>query len=88
MKQPVFHGKSPAVFFFSLGVRSPQAYSHVPGRLESSTQQFVSRQRSRPCEEEVGGLGLQDLDVDVEPAMENSHGSRRRLLLIRILLII
>lgn len=30
-----------------------EAYSHVPGRLESSTQQFVSRQRSRPCDEEA-----------------------------------
>ena len=59
MKQPVFHG--------SLGVRSPQAYSHVPGRLESSTQQFVSRQRSRPCDEEVGGL-----DIGARGYMEKS----------------
>lgn len=30
-----------------------EAYSHVPGRLESSTQQYVLRQRSRPCDEEA-----------------------------------
>ena len=84
MKQPVFHGKSPAVLFFSHLGSTWQAYSHVPGRLESSTQQFVSRQRSRPCDEEVGGLTLQDLDVESQGVHEKSHGSRRQLLLIRI----